>query len=61
MLPRHQNNLRYGMGIELGQITPLIFQILGRVSVSQYEEEDGSRPFASAPADLMAEVAMRIF
>ena len=49
------------MGIELGQITPLIFQILGRVSVSQYEEEDGSRPFASAPADLMAEVAMRIF
>ena len=39
----------------------LEYEILSTVHVNQYEDENGSRPFASAPDDLVTEIAIKRF
>ena len=37
------------------------YQILSTIQVNQYEDHNGSRPFAEAPDDLVTEVALKWF
>ena len=37
------------------------YQILSIIQVNQYEDANGSRPFAEAPDDLVTEVALKWF
>ena len=37
------------------------YQILSTIQVNQYEDYNGSRPFAEAPDDLVTEVALKWF
>ena len=39
----------------------LDYMILSTVHVNQYEDDQGRRPFQSAPDDLVCEVAMKTF
>ena len=39
----------------------LDYTILSSVHVNQYEDDQGRRPFASAPDDLVCEVAIKTF
>ncbi len=37
------------------------YDLLERVQINQYEDENGTRPFAEAPDDLVTEVAYKKF
>ena len=37
------------------------YQILSTIQVNQWEDKNGSRPFAEAPDDLVTEVALKWF
>lgn len=37
------------------------YQILSTIQVNQYEDSSGNQPFASAPDDLVTEVALKRF